>query len=219
MSKARSRETKPDGHPTTIERWNALWKREGANVGLADVYGSLIDSYSEKNRAYHNLSHISDCLKEFDQAKQLLKNKDDVEVAIWFHDIIYDTKRGDNEERSAEFAYKVAKSVGLSEGSAKRIHDYILATKHKGTPRDNDAKFVMDIDLSSLGASQETFETNSSNIRKEYSWVSEHEFKIERTNFLNYFLNRPGIYMTSFFRKKYEEIAKENIKSYLAKLK
>lgn len=70
----------------------------------------LIDSifcwYSKPSRVYHTLPHIVHCFLEFDSVKHFLKNPEAVELAIWFHDIVYETSLElypFNEERSVGF--------------------------------------------------------------------------------------------------------------------
>lgn len=58
--------------------------------------------YSEPHRHYHNFHHIADSLAEFDRARHLAREPLAVELAIWFHDTVYDTRAGNNEEQSAE---------------------------------------------------------------------------------------------------------------------
>src|SRR5262245_53111800 len=65
------------------------------------LFESAAEHYSAKNRAYHNLSHIQSLLSLSESLPDKIQNRDAHYFAIWFHDIIYDTKRSDNEEKSA----------------------------------------------------------------------------------------------------------------------
>jgi predicted metal-dependent HD superfamily phosphohydrolase len=52
-----------------------------------------------------------------------------VELALWFHDAIYDTRRNDNEERSADWARS---SIGtFAAEAAERVHTLVMATRHE----------------------------------------------------------------------------------------
>ncbi len=84
-------------------QWRTLWP--GADEAtVARVYTDLVSRYADPQRAYHTLDHITDCLRHFDAVRHLAAWPAAVELAIWFHDAIYDPQRGDNETRSAELA-------------------------------------------------------------------------------------------------------------------
>ena len=89
----------------TQHRWTALWPRAGASIP-AGWYERLTAAYAEPHRHYHNQQHIAECLAEFDQARHLALQPEAVELALWFHDAVYDPKAGDNEEQSAALAQR-----------------------------------------------------------------------------------------------------------------
>ena len=87
-----------------LSRWRALWRRLEGQTDSEPVFDQLQTHYTEPHRAYHNLDHIADCLAQFDRAKHLARFPAELELAIWLHDIIYDTHASDNEEKSAQWA-------------------------------------------------------------------------------------------------------------------
>lgn len=192
------------------KRWLKLWKRVEAKGDPYKIYAELITLYSDERRTYHNLDHITHCLKEFAAVKHLCEHPDEVEMAIWFHDAIYDPKAKDNEEKSAEFARQILEEMKALQNIADVAPYLILATKHIEPPKNIDAQVLADIDLSSLGALPEEFDGNSENIRKEYG-LSEEQWKIGRAEFLKRFLAKPSIYLTEHFRQKYENRARDNL--------
>jgi predicted metal-dependent HD superfamily phosphohydrolase len=64
----------------------------------------LVRAYAAPERHYHKLAHIEAMLELMHMYKDALADPAAVEAAIWFHDAIYDTRRHDNEEKSAELA-------------------------------------------------------------------------------------------------------------------
>ncbi len=196
-----------------IKRWRSLWERLGADADMDSVYSALVEKYSEKHRAYHNVKHLEQCLEEFDGVKGLLNRPDEVEMAIWFHDAIYKPTSSKNEAESARWAAAEMKKAGASDDSIRVVNDLILATKHDGAPDSGDAEFLIDIDLSILGSAPEIYREYEENIRKEYKWVPPFIFRKKRKEILNSFLKRDRIYATEFFRKKYEQNARANLKS------
>src|SRR6266850_1795575 len=86
------------------DRWAALWCAIGASGDPSLWYERLTAAYAEPQRVYHNQQHIAECLAQFDAVRHLARQPEAVEVAIWFHDAVYDPKGADNEEQSANLA-------------------------------------------------------------------------------------------------------------------
>jgi predicted metal-dependent HD superfamily phosphohydrolase len=189
-----------------------FWKRIGAQGDPSPVYARLVASYSEPHRAYHNLTHIRNCLEEFEKARHLAAVPDSIEMAIWFHDAVYNPRAKDNEERSAELALSVAREAKLPAAFSQRVADLILATRHAAPPPDPDAALLVDVDLSILGQPSERFDDYERQIRQEYDWVEAAAFAAGRGAILKSFLERAAIFSTPFFRDKYERQARENLK-------
>ena len=204
---------------TQEQRWTALWKRLGARGDASKVYNYLATRYFEPHRAYHTLEHIGHCLDEFEQIRYLATNPDAVELALWYHDAIYDTKTKDSEDRSAALAVEVVRSASLSDNLGQLVANLIMATKHTVAPTDSDVQLLVDIDLSILGQSEDKFDEYERQVRKEYEWVAKDAFVAGRSAILKSFLDRPTIYSTQFFRNKYETQARRNIARSLDRLR
>jgi predicted metal-dependent HD superfamily phosphohydrolase len=204
---------------TYKQRWLSLWKRIGAQGNAHVVYNDLVARYFEPNRAYHTLEHIGHCLDEFEQVRHLAMNPDTVELAIWYHDAVYDTRAKNNEEQSAALAVEAVRNVSLPDSFGQIVANLIMATKHLDIPVDSDTRLLVDIDLSILGQSEDEFDEYERRIRKEYEWVPEDEFAAGRSVVLKSLLNRPAIYSMQFFRDKYEAQARRNIARSLTRLR
>ena len=202
-----------------------LWKRLEAEGNAQETLDFLNKLYSEPHRFYHNLKHIMRCLDEFSGARHLAENPDMIELAIWFHDAVYDTHSTENEEKSAGMAYDVCIASGLQSAFAHGVHDLVLVTKHTVLPVTMDGKIMADTDLSSFGKPAKEFHEDGESIRREYGWVAEDEYSKHRIAILKAFLDRlsisdrPSIYHTEFFRSKYESQAKANLEASILKLR
>lgn len=200
-------------------RWSELLDRMGVRDPKLTTYRRLVTLYSESHRTYHNLNHIVYCLGEFEDARRLPKEPNEVETALWFHDAVYNTRASDNEKRSAELAQQELKIMGAEDSFGDRIHDLILVTKHIETPVGIDAGILADVDLSILGRSPSEFTYYEDSIRQEYFWVPDEQFRSSRAGILKRFLDRHAIYSTDFFRSKYEEQARRNLEGSIARLR
>ena len=180
-------------------RWLELWEKLGFQGDPVSVYSKLDRHYTEPQRAYHNFSHIYDCLCEFDSAKQLAASSESIEMAIWFHDVIYDVRAKDNEEQSAGLARTTILSAKLPEDFANEVSQLILETKHIKPPHNADGALLVDIDLAILGQSRERFEEYERQIRQEYDWVEAKAFAEGRSAILkSFFKASRHLYYESF---------------------
>ena len=200
------------------DRWERVWQKVAAPRPQHGVLDELIRAYSAPERYYHNLTHIQDCLSLLDQTPSLAAHPKEVELAIWFHDAVYDIRRSDNEQRSAEWAQAVIHESGLSRDIAERVASSILATRHQAAVTDPDPQLVVDVDLSILGRDSAVFWQYEENIRKEYAWVPDNVFRRERVKILQSFLDRPHIYYHGEYREMFEVRARMNLEQAIARL-
>ena len=201
------------------ERWTELWRRAGARSDPAAWHDQLAALYSQPHRHYHHFGHIADCLREFDAVHQLAADPVAVEIAIWFHDAIYDPRAADNEERSADLARQCLAAAGVGQKFSNSVAPLVLATKLHDVAGHPDAPLLVDVDLSILGQPAERFWQYEREIRAEYAWVPETVFTAKRAEILDRFLSRPNLYATNYFREKYESTARENLKASVRKLR
>ncbi len=192
-------------------RWREFWERLDARSDALPPWRQLHAAYAESWRAYHNLDHIGHCLEEFTSVRNQADNPIAVEAAIWFHDVIYDTRAKDNEERSAEFALPVLHDAGKPGSFCESVRTLILATKHQSQPTTNDTRLLTDIDLSILGQGPARYAEFEQQIRREYSWVAEPDFTAGRSAILNSFLLRESIFNSPTFIRQYERQARLNL--------
>lgn len=205
----------------SLGSWQRLWRELGAERIDAGLFNQLVAAYSEGHRHYHTLQHLRECLALLEAAAALAERPAEVELALWFHDAVYDPHRADNEERSAEWAQRSVLAAGCAPDVAHRVHDLVMATKH-ASPGSRvegpDADLLVDIDLSILGASPSRFGESSRQVRAEYGFLAEQDFRQGRARLLHGFLERDSIYRTAVFRDAKERAARTNLQRELVDL-
>ena len=179
---------------------------------LESIYGLVQQKYSEKHRAYHNLSHLQFCLDLFEESHRQAADPDAVELALWYHDLFYDPQRHDNEMWSAAAAVTDGERLKVNYRLICKTKRLILATQHRKSSYEGDEAVIVDLDLAILGADREKFLAYEDGIRKEYSFVPVAIFKEKRAEILEGFLARKTIFNTPYFRKKFESKARENLR-------
>ena len=202
-------------------RWRTLWP-DADEATVARVYDDLVARYAEPQRAYHTLDHIADCLRHFDAVRHLVAWPAAVALAIWFHDAIYDPRRADNEEQSAQLAEATLRALAgdrpvtaaqdsIGRGRPSVVGRLIRLTSHEDVQITGDGALLCDIDLAILGAPPAAFDAYDDAIRREYAWVPEDIFCRERARVLAGFLARPTIYHTQHFIRSLEQQARANL--------
>jgi predicted metal-dependent HD superfamily phosphohydrolase len=201
----------------TQERWQRLMQALGMQTA-SETYRALLDAYAEAHRHYHTARHIDACLRHLDVSKALAASWADIELALWFHDAVYDPYQSGNEERSADWACEFLQGQAADAARTERVRSLILATKHDALAPDPDAQLLVDIDLAILGASEADYDLFEINVREEYQWVPAPLFREKRAEILQSFLDRPQVYNTEFFRERYEIQARSNLRRAISAL-
>ena len=199
----------------TAKRWLGLWQRlevprQADNV-LVDTFAALTLRYAEAHRHYHTAQHIAACLAHFDGAHSLCAHEAEVELALWFHDAIYEPRAKDNEAQSAAWATRVMTDAGIGKPPRDRVRALIMKTCHDALPETQDEQVLVDIDLAILGASDARFDDYELQVRAEYGWVPDFLFRRTRKKILQGFLARPAIYATAHFHGQLEKKARDNL--------
>jgi predicted metal-dependent HD superfamily phosphohydrolase len=198
------------------ERWRETWSLvPGAAPG--EQLARLCSLYSQRHRAYHTLEHVLACLALASTVRDALHDPAAVELALWYHDAIYEPRAADNEPRSADLAEDQLISL-VPPATVGRIRTLILVTRHDAQPADPDAQAMVDIDLSILGAEPPAFDEYERQVRREYRWVPRPIFRSKRREILQAFLDRPRIYSTARFHSELEERARANLARSIARL-
>lgn len=197
------------------QNWETLASKYIDEQTLIEQYWQeIVAHYSGKGRHYHNLNHIQDLLQQAEKFKASIEDYDVLCFSIWYHDIIYNALRQDNEEQSAAFAEKRLSNTHLEKGSIDRcVRQIILTKKHDTTHQPDDEKYLIDFDLSILGSSREVYTIYTQNIRKEYHWYPAFTYKRGRKKALKRFLERERIYQTEGYYERYESVARANIEA------
>lgn len=197
----------------TIGQWSATWRALGVadSVQLQSLFAQLIARYSEPHRHYHTVQHLHECFARMAEIRSLAERPGEVELALWFHDAVYDTNRKDNERKSADWARSSALAAGIPGEAGERVHSLIMFTRHAVEPVGADARVLVDVDLSILGAEPARFDEYEEQVRREYSWVPGPLFRRNRRKILKEFLARPSIFGTALFVERYEQQARSNI--------
>jgi predicted metal-dependent HD superfamily phosphohydrolase len=204
--------------PTLHQRWESTWQRLAPGAPPAGLFDDLERRYREAHRHYHTLQHLEECFAALDALRPGGTDVTAVELALWFHDAIYDVHRHDNEERSAAWAASSLVRAGVPQTMVDKVASLILATRHHDPCPDPDACLLADADLAILGAPPARFREYERQIRAEYAHVPEPVFAQKRRQILEDFLRRPVLFVTPAFNAWYERQARHNLAEALQRL-
>lgn len=192
--------------------WSTLTNKYCGNDKLKhEVWSELKDAYTQGGRHYHNLSHLEYMMGLIQHYQHDIEDLDTMRFTVFYHDVIYNTSRDDNELRSAELAVERLGSLAFPDAQIARCKEQILATKDHSLSNDNDVQYLVDIDLAILGDTRAAYENYTQNIRKEYSIYPFFLYKQGRKKVLEHFLKMPRIYKTQAFFTAREQKARENL--------
>jgi predicted metal-dependent HD superfamily phosphohydrolase len=180
---------------------------------LEEVGLDLLGRYAEAGRHYHNFTHVQKMLSWLDRTGEWSPA---MELAVWFHDAVYEPLGRENEAESAAY---FERSMGpmLDAGLRADVVRLILATDFR-RPRTGmpDEALLIDIDFSILASEWGEYDAYRHAVRREYAMVPEAEFTAGRSAVLRHFLSG-SIFSTDFF-VPLEPIAQSNLRRELTLL-
>jgi predicted metal-dependent HD superfamily phosphohydrolase len=192
--------------------WHSLVSKYRRDDGLIAALWQEIDRcYGEKHRHYHILEHIDFMIQKSVEHRNKLDDPDTVLFSIFYHDIVYEATRTDNEEKSATLANDRLTLINVSAEMNSKCGQQIMATKNHMLSTDGDTNYLLDFDLAILGETPEQYNNYAKKIRKEYSFYPDGIYYSGRRKILQHFLDMEEIFKTEEFQTRYEQQARNNI--------
>lgn len=193
-----------------------LCSKHTNNMLLAeDLWTEIETAYSYEKRFYHNLDHLQHLIASLKEVKDQIRDWDTVLFSVFYHDIIYNPIKKDNEEQSALLAIKRLTVLGVDKEMTNKCREQILATKSHSLSGNADVNIFTDADLGILGSDWETYLAYTGKIRKEYKVYPDIIYRPGRRKILQHFISMQRIYKTDHFFERLENKAKENLEKEL----
>lgn len=186
----------------------------------AEQWAALRDAYASPPRAYHNFAHVEAVLRHYADvaAGPGWSQPAEVQLAVLYHDAIYEAGRKDNEARSAELAVEHISRWLPDRGiDVARVAELITLTARHGSLKpedvDRDAALFLDCDMAILAADPATFAAYDRGIAAEYrgqvpAWL----FKLNRRRFLKALLGKERIFLSDWFHQRLDAQARINLR-------
>ena len=190
---------------------------------FADLMLSLRQRYDAEGRTYHNWSHIQALLTQFERLTNAFHDPAAVEIALYYHDVIYAPGSTTNESDSADvMAQELTGRADANEIASATL--IVNATAAHAVPAGTapqlaqDCAMFLDMDLAILGADAEAFDSYDRNIRQEFAMVPDAMFYPARLKVMQGFLDRERIYLTERFHVSHDTKARSNLRRLIERL-
>jgi predicted metal-dependent HD superfamily phosphohydrolase len=141
-----------------------------------------------------------------------------VQLAVWFHDAVYNPLKADNEARSAAQALAFLRASALEPARQQRVAFLIERTQEHIQPQpsdDLDLLHFLDADLSILGATEADYWAYARQVRREYRLVPDLLYRPGRRKILAKMLDAPVLYHTLAMRLELDAAARRNLQAEL----
>ncbi|GAB3572118.1 HD domain-containing protein [Hymenobacter daeguensis] len=177
----------------------------------------LAAAYQAPTRHYHTLQHIENLLNRVEAAA--LQDAVVVQLAVWFHDAVYNALKSDNEARSAAEALAFLQDSALAPARQQRVAFLIERTADHTQPQppdDADLLTFLDADLSILGAPEAEYWAYARHVRQEYRRVPDLLYRPGRRKVLARMLDAPVLFRTPALHAELDAAARRNLAAELA---
>jgi predicted metal-dependent HD superfamily phosphohydrolase len=199
-----------------FEAWALL---AGDSPTSRTEWAAVVAAWSEPHRRYHDLAHLAAVLGLVGELAGAAADPDAVRLAAWYHDVVYDPERTDNERISADRARAGLRGL-VPDARVDEVERLVLLTAgHDPAADDADGAVLCDADLAVLAGPPEAYATYASAIREEYRHLSDEEFTAGRIAVLEHLLALPALYRTPRAATLWTERATANLTAELALLR
>lgn len=193
-------------------RWQVTLQKAEATGASPHLIEEILEAYSGPGRYYHVRSHLRHMFETYDR---FFSDPNNVvlELAIWYHDFVYDPKAKDNEERSSDIAVaRIKHGLQLVPEVGLEAKDLILFSRYQRAPTTRNEMILQDVDLAIFGEEQSLFSEYERGIRQEYSFVPLEDYRQGRAAILKRFLRNPFYCTADMQFSSYETLAQGNIR-------
>jgi predicted metal-dependent HD superfamily phosphohydrolase len=167
----------------------------------------LYKNWVSKDRKYHGISHLGDIIAYIErwQYRFTREEFEQLILAAFFHDAIYNTKTPDkNEDESIKF---FRKSYIGKDSSFNLVDRAIECTKHRRIPISFPLRIFWQADNQIFKKSWEDYKIWEDGIRYEYSYVPDDIYIKHRSKFLNENIGKFGPRADSYIKKLIKQIS------------
>jgi predicted metal-dependent HD superfamily phosphohydrolase len=182
-------------------------------------WAALVAAWSEPHRRYHDLAHLAAVLGLVGELAGAATDPDAVRLAAWYHDVVYDPRRADNEQVSAERARAGLRGLVQEERVEEVVRLVLLTAGHDPAPDDANGAVLCDADLAVLAGPAEAYAGYASAVREEYGHLSDAEFTAGRIAVLEHLLALPRLFRLPAVAAEWTPRARANMAAELSLLK
>lgn len=182
-------------------------------------WAAVVAAWGERHRRYHDLAHLAAVLGLVGELAGAATDPDAVRLAAWYHDVVYDPRRGDNEQLSAERARAGLRGLVTAERVEEVTRLVLLTAGHDPAPDDANGAVLCDADLAVLAGPPEAYAAYASAVREEYDHLSDAEFTAGRTAVLEHLLALPTLYRLPAVAAAWTPRARANLAAELSLLR
>lgn len=145
----------------------------------------LTKQYAQQHRKYHTLEHIAYMFTTAKERGIMLNYAQ--QLAIWWHDAVYNVDSATNEEDSASLMWN---NQGCVRSDILYDASMMINDTKTHVPRNADSAVVSDLDMLILADSR-NYDRYRRQIREEFSHVPTDEYCIRRKEFLEHTITTP----------------------------
>jgi len=173
---------------------------------ITKLWEEILQKHTTPWRHYHTLTH----LEQIYQAVEYLEMTPLLAFSTFYHDIVYEASRNDNEEHSALLAQRRLRELNVPKELTQKVFQLIIETKtHHASSEES--RLFLDADLAILGSNEKAYIQYTQQVRKEYAIYDDATYVTGRQKVLKMFLEKEKIYKTQYFHDKYEKKARVNM--------